>query len=212
VALGLAAAAPPSGEPAAGSAPALSAALAAPAAAAEPATPVAPAAAQTWRVDGVHSSIVFRVKHMGVANFYGTFGQFGGSIVLDEEDPSTSSVELTVQADSVDTRNAKRDQHAMSPDFLNAKEFPEISFKSTRIAAAGEGQWTLEGELTLHGVTQPVSATAELTGMVEGGKGGLAGFESRFEFKRSDFGMDNLLDALGDEVGVIVSLEVQSEG
>jgi polyisoprenoid-binding protein YceI len=195
VGLGLAAAAP---APAAPVAPL-------PAAAAR-ATPVAPG---TWRVDGVHSSVVFRIQHMGVSNFYGAFKDMAGQIVVDEADVEGASVEFTVQAESIDTRNAKRDQHAMSPDFLNAKEFPEISFKSTKVTAAGENKWTVEGDFTLHGVTKPISVTAERTGEAagRGGRGRIAGFEVHFEFKRSDYGMDNMLDALGDEMGVIVSLE-----
>jgi polyisoprenoid-binding protein YceI len=176
------------------------------------ASPVA-SDAQTWRVDGLHSSVIFSIRHMGVCDFYGAMKQVAGLIVIDPADAGSGSVELTIQADSVDTRNSKRDQHAMSPDFLNAKEFPEIGFKSTKITAAGEGKWALEGEVTLHGVTKTVSVTAEQTGMAEGrgGKGKVAGFECRFEFKRSDYGMDNLLESLGDEVGVIVSVEAQLE-
>jgi polyisoprenoid-binding protein YceI len=118
-----------------------------------------------------------------------------------------------VQAESVDTRNAKRDQHVMSPDFLNAQEFPEIVFRSTGVTPAGEGRWTVAGELTLHGVTLPIEVAAEATGegTGRGGKGRLMGFECRFEFERSDFGMDFMLEGLSDEVGVIVSLETQLE-
>jgi polyisoprenoid-binding protein YceI len=190
------------------------------AAAPSPALPAAPLAATadaeavdvgTWQVDGVHSSIVFRILHMGVSNFYGSFKDMSGKIVVDESDVANSSIEFTVMADSIETRNAKRDQHAMSPDFLNAKEFPEAVFKSTKVTAAGEGKWSVEGELTLHGVTKPISVTAEKTGEAEGrgGRGRVAGFECHFEIKRSEFGMDNMLGMLSDEVGVIVSLEVQ---
>jgi polyisoprenoid-binding protein YceI len=168
-----------------------------------------PDAPKTWRVDGLHSSAVFRIKHLGVSNFYGTFKEIGGTIVLDEDDAEESSVEITIAAGSVDTRNSKRDQHAMSPDFLNAKEFPEIVYKSSKLTAAGDGRWSMEGTLTLHGETRPLNVTVERTGMGPGmrGEGQLAGFECRFEFKRSEFGMDNLRDALGDEVAVTFAVE-----
>jgi polyisoprenoid-binding protein YceI len=190
----------------------LSAATPAPAASVGPfAAPAAgPAdAPQTWRVDGLHSSVVFRIKHLGVSNFYGSIKDIGGTIVLDPDDAEASSVEITLDAGSIDTRNSKRDQHAMSPDFLNAKEFPSITYKSSKVAGAGEGKWSVEGELTLHGETRPLDVTVERTGVGPGmrGEGQVAGFECRFEFKRSDFGMDNLLEALGDEVAVIFAVE-----
>jgi polyisoprenoid-binding protein YceI len=86
--------------------------------------------ADTFKIDPVHSSVIFSIKHLGVTDFYGRFNDVSGTVVFDKADPSKSSVEVTVPVESVDTKNEKRDQHLKSPDFFNAKQFPMIIFKS----------------------------------------------------------------------------------
>ena len=178
-----------------------------------PAAPLAavPAAAEHWTVDTGHSSLLFKVQHNGVSNFYGMFKEFSGRITQDA-DPAKSSVSFTVQAASVDSRNAKRDQHLMHTDFFSAKEFPTIEFKSSKVEKKGS-EWSVTGPLTLHGVTKDISAKVLETGKVTTEKGSLAGFEASFSFKRSDFGMDYGLDngGLGDEVSVVVAIEARLE-
>jgi len=188
---------------------ALLAVLALPAAA-PAAAPLSPAP-ESWAVDPVHSSLVFKVQHNGVSNFYGMFKEFSGRISLDAE-PSKCSVNFTVQAASVDSRNPKRDQHLNSPDFFSTKEFPTIEFKSSKVEKAGDG-WSVTGQLTLHGVSKDVTVNVVQTGKVKGEKGAKAGFESHFSVKRSDYGMDWGLDngALGDEVDVTLSVECRQE-
>ncbi len=165
------------------------------------------AAAATWNIDPVHSSIIFKVKHAGVSSFYGRFNKMSGTIVLNEEKPGDSTVEVTIPVESIDTNNGGRNDHLKSPDFFNAKEFPEINFASTVIKKDGDKRWKLEGEMTMHGVTQPVSAIVEMggTGEMRGTK--IAGFETTFKFKRSDFGMKGMLDMLGDEITVMAGFE-----
>ncbi len=165
------------------------------------------AAAATWNIDPVHSSIIFKVKHAGVSSFYGRFNKMSGTIVLNEEKPGDSTVEVTIPVESIDTNNGGRNDHLKSPDFFNAKEFPEITFASTVIKKDGDKRWKLEGEMTMHGVTQPVSAIVEMggTGEMRGTK--IAGFETTFKFKRSDFGMKGMLDMLGDEITVMAGFE-----
>ena len=190
----------------------LVAAIAAPAAA--PAPVPAPAAAPTeFEIDSVHSSAIFRIQHMGVSYFHGRFNSIQGRITADAENPAGSSVELTIAAESVDTANGKRDDHIRSPDFLNASEFPEIRFTSKSVKAAGATTFEVAGELTLHGETKPLTVKVEQTGLAKNprGEGQIAGFETTFTVKRSDFGMDQMLDALGDEVRLTVAVEARSK-
>ena len=171
--------------------------------------PLAPvsAAAKTFQVDPVHSAIIFKIKHQGVAWNFGRFIDMSGEVVLDEAEAAKSSVKLEVKAESVVTGNAKRDQHVMSPDFLDVKQFPTLSFESTRVGKKG-GTWTVEGNLEFHGTKKKITVEFEKTG--EGpGRGGatVAGFYAEFTIKRSEFGMDFMIGPLSDEVTIMVSLE-----
>ena len=179
-----------------------------------PAPAAAPAAAPTqFEIDPVHSTALFRIQHMGVSYFNGRFNQIEGQITLDAEDPAKSTVELTIAAESVDTNNKKRDDHIRSPDFLNASEFPEIKFKSEKVKALADKKVEIEGQLTLHGQTKPLKVQVEQTGLAKSsrGEGQIAGFETTFTIKRSDFGMDGMLDALGDEVRITLGVEARSK-
>ena len=178
-------------------------------AAREPAAlvPASPSAPTTWTIDSTHSSVIFRVKHMGVSNFYGRFNQIAGSVVLDDAKPGDSKVEITIPADSIDTNNDKRDGHLKSPDFFNAAEFPEIKFVSKTVKKDGEHHFKVDGELTMHGVTKPLSVKVEHVGMADGQRGKSTGFDMNFTLKRSDFGMTFMLDGLGDEITVMAGVE-----
>lgn len=176
---------------------------------AQPATAAAPASSSaTFSVDAVHSSVIFKIKHMGVSNFYGTFKDTSGTFSLGD----SASVDVTVKADSVDSRNSKRDDHIKSPDFFNAKEFPNITFKASGIKKGADGAYAGKGDLTFRGVTKPVTLTITPTGTGKG-QGGkeIAGFETRFTIKRSDFGNSSMVGPLSDEVDLIVALEGSSK-
>lgn len=163
--------------------------------------------AATYDVDTVHSSVVFGIKHVGASRFYGRFNKTSGQFSFDKSDPTKSKFNIEVDADSVDTGVEDRDKHLKSPDFFSTRQFPTITFKSTSLEKQGSG-WKLKGDLTLHGMTKPIEADFEWigTGEMRGQKKG--GFEARFTFKRSDFGMTKYLEgALGDDVRVIVALE-----
>lgn len=165
------------------------------------------ARADTFKIDPVHSSIIFSIKHLGVADFYGRFNDLSGKVVLDKADPSKSSVEITIPVESVDTHNEKRDQHLKSPDFFNAKQFPVIVFKSKSVEGSGD-TYKVTGDLTLHGVTKPLTLEVKKVTEAKGMEGEIrGGGETRFTLKRSDFGMNFMQGALGDDVSVIVSLE-----
>jgi polyisoprenoid-binding protein YceI len=166
-------------------------------------------AADAYEVDAVHSAVVFKVKHLGVSNARGRFNAISGSIAIDDADPSKSAIQIEVKADSVDTANAKRDQHLKSPDFLSVKEFPTISFKSKSVKKLPDGKYEVAGEFTLHGVTKSVTVKVEKTGSGKSPVGGgeLAGYETIFTIKRSDYGMKNAIPAIGDEIELTISIE-----
>jgi polyisoprenoid-binding protein YceI len=160
-------------------------------------------AADNYQVDPIHSVIVFRIKHFDVGMFYGRFNTPQGTVTFDSQDPSKSSFQLQVKAQDFDSGNAKRDQHVRGPDFLNAKEFPTISFKSKSVKAAdGDSRFEVTGDLTLHGRTKPVTAKLEKIGQA----GNRIGFEGVLEIKKSDFGVVGI-QGLSDEVRLIVAFE-----
>lgn len=172
-------------------------------------------AAGTFNVDPVHSSIHFMINHAGIANFYGRFNEFSGSFTMDSENPGASSLEFTVKVETVDTNNQGRDDHLRAPDFFNARQFPEAKFKSTSFSpGSGEGQWVVEGNLTIHGETKPVTVNLNWLGTGTFRNNDIAAFEANFTFKRGDFGMTTYLaddggddGPLGNTVTVLVSVE-----
>jgi polyisoprenoid-binding protein YceI len=164
--------------------------------------------ADTYTVDPVHSSISFMISHVGISNIHGRFNEFSGKITIDHADPSKSSFTLTIPIASIDTNNIKRDEHLRAPDYFNAKQFPTMSFQSTNVKAVGGG-YEVIGDLTLHGVTKPISFT------LQGGdkvvefpkKTKRIGLVSAFSIRRSDFGVNAELKLLGDEIPILVGIE-----
>jgi polyisoprenoid-binding protein YceI len=164
--------------------------------------------AETYQVDPVHSSNTFRIKHMNVAYFHGRFNDMAGTFVFDDADPAKCSFDVQVKVDSVDTNNAGRDKHLKSAELFDAEKFPQITFKSTSVKKAGDQTYDVTGDLTLHGVTKPITVKIERTGAGPGMKGEYrSGCETTFEIKRSDYGMKAMIGPLGDEVHLTVSLE-----
>jgi polyisoprenoid-binding protein YceI len=163
--------------------------------------------ADTFKIDPVHSSVIFSVKHLGVTDFYGDFREISGTVAFDAADPAKSSVDLTVPVEKIDTRNEKRDQHLKSPDFFNAKQFPTLTFKSTKVEGAGD-TYSVTGDLTIHGVTKPVTVQFKKGAETKGQQGETrSGGEAKFTIKRSDYGMTFMNGPLGDDVNIILSLE-----
>ncbi len=167
-----------------------------------------PVAAQTYQIDPVHTSLVFRIKHMDTAYVYGRFNQVTGSITLDERNPARSSVAIEVDANSVFTANEQRDNHLRSPDFLNVRQFPTITFRSTEVSRVNASTVQVKGNLTMRGVTRAVTASVTLTGKGRNPQGReIIGFETTFSIRRSEFGIRYGLPGLGDEVRIILSVE-----
>jgi len=160
-------------------------------------------AVDSWTIDSVHTSALFKIQHVGAGNFYGRFNDIAGTLTLDAADASKNAVTITIKIDSVDTKTPKLDEHLKSPDFFSAKEFPNLTFVSKSMTPAGSDVYDVVGELTLHGVTKPVTVKAVKVGQ----KGDRIGLETAFTIKRSEFGMKFMLDRLPDDVGIIFSLE-----
>jgi polyisoprenoid-binding protein YceI len=173
----------------------------------------APAArADEFAVDNSHTSVIFGVSHLGYSITYGRFNKVSGTFTLDPAGPEASTFQIAIDASSIDTNDAKRDEHLKGPDFFNAGEFPVITFKSTKVAAKRtEGGVVLQvtGDMTMHGQTKPV--TVELQKLGEGpGPGGndfRTGFNCQTKLKRSDFGMTTMVGPVGDEVAITISFE-----
>lgn len=170
---------------------------------------VADAPAGAFKTDAVHSAVIFRIGHMGVSSFWGRFNEPSGHYLIDTADPAKSTIDIAIDASKVDTANKKRDDHLRSPDFFNAGEFPTISFKSKSVTKSGDKNFKVDGELTMLGVTKPVTASLNYVGEAQTPQGYKSGFEAEFTIKRSEFGMTKYLegDAIGDEVKLIVSIE-----
>jgi polyisoprenoid-binding protein YceI len=175
---------------------------------AKPASAAAAAGVTAYTIDDVHSCALFRVKHAAASQFWGRFNDVSGTFTV-ADDPTRMAFSVEIKVDSVDTAEPKLDGHLKSPDFFNAAEFPTMKFTSKSAKkAAGENMFEVSGDLMMHGVTKPVTAMVELTGVSEM-MGGRAGIEAIFTVKRSDFGMTYGVDkgAIGDEVRVLVNLE-----
>ena len=176
------------------------------------ATPIPDKAAGTFKIDRVHSSCNFRVEHLAASMFWGRFDDVNGSITYTPGSTGSLEFDIRIPVASVHGGDDKLDNHLKGPDFFNAKEFPEMTFKSTKATPAGGRMWKVEGDLTLLGVTKPITAMVEWIGFSEPRGKKLIGFEASFTITRSDFGMDYQVDqgGLGDEVSIIVGLEAVS--
>ncbi len=162
---------------------------------------------QSYAVDPIHSSVVFKILHADTANFYGRFNKLTGIAKVDGG--TLAELTLTVDAESVDSNNKARDEHLRNPDFFNTKEFPEIRFKSTGIKKLEDKKYEVVGELTLLAQTKPITIQLVHTGTGKNMQGkDLVGYETTFTIKRSEFGMSGYIDkGIGDEVTLTVSFE-----
>jgi polyisoprenoid-binding protein YceI len=166
------------------------------------------APAGTYKIDPVHSVAYFEVGHAGgISRFMGRFNDMSGELVVDT--PEKSKVKVDVKVDSVDTRSDALDKHLKSPDFFNAVQFPMLSFASTAVTLGGAGEGTLAGNLTLHGVTKPVTFKLKEIGTGNGPKGDArVGYSAIASIKRSDFGIAyGIPKAATDDVDLRINIE-----
>lgn len=170
-----------------------------------------PKGAATYTVDNVHSCVVFRIKHLDISWFYGRFNEVSGTFTWDDAEPKNNKLAIDVKTASIDTNNTGRDEHLRKPDYFDAEKFPTIAFKGEHFKKTGENTFEVAGELTLHGVTKPLTVTLERTGSGRDPWGKTrVGFETTFTIKRSDFEVGDQR-GLSDEVRLTVSIDgVQS--
>ncbi len=165
------------------------------------------AAPTVFTVDAVHSSVIFRCKHLNTSFAYGRFNDISGTFAL-PADGEGAMIDVTVKTESVDTANGGRDGHLKSPDFFDAKQFPTITFKSSSVTKKSEGKYSATGTLTFHGVSKEITVDVDKTGEGPGMRGGtIAGLETTFSISRKEFGMNYMPEGLGDEVRIVVALE-----
>jgi polyisoprenoid-binding protein YceI len=143
----------------------------------------------TWNVDPSHSSVEFRVKHLGISTVRGSFREFEGRIEIGEDTDSTRAYG-SIKAASLDTGEPKRDEHLRSPDFFDAENYPEITFESTSVEVVDDEEFHVTGDLTMHGVTHPIRLVVEVEGTEQDPWGNTrVGLEAQGEINRSDWGM-----------------------
>ena len=179
------------------------------------AVPQPTATTTTWNIDPVHSVAEFKVKHMMISNVKGQFAQVSGVLVLDEKDLTHSRVEASIDGASINTRDSQRDTHLKSADFLHVEKFPTLSFKSARINHAADADLAVTGDLTIRGVTRPVTFTVEGPTPPAKDPWGNArlGLSASTKINRKDFGLtwNTALETGGILVGdeVTITLDVQ---
>lgn len=175
----------------------------------------AAAADSVWEIDPAHSSVQFSVRHMMVSNVRGEFRKVTGTVRGDEKQPTQAQVEATIDTNSIDTRNEKRDGHLKSPDFLDTEKYPTMTFRSKKIEQNGDGRYRVVGDLTLHGVTREVTLDVDgPSAPVKDPMGNVrAGAQATAKLNRRDFGIawSKSLDGggvmVGDEVNVTIDVE-----
>jgi polyisoprenoid-binding protein YceI len=172
------------------------------------------ASAAAFKIDASHSSVGFSVRHLVISQVRGQFTNVAGTVAIDDADVAKSTVEATIDAASVNTQVADRDAHLKSPDFLDTAKYPTITFKSKKVARAADGALEVTGDLTLHGVTKPVTLAATTTPDVKGMYGETRrGFSATTKISRKEFGLTwNKLVEAGPAVGddVTISLDIEA--
>lgn len=173
------------------------------------ASTAAPAAPTTYKIDPGHTSVVASWSHFGFSNPVATFGGAEGTITYDPANVGTSKVEVTIPLSGLDSRMEKFDEHLRSADFFDAEKFPNITFKSTKVEAAGDKKLRVFGDLTIKGVTRQVvlDTTINKIGEQPMAKRAAAGFDAVTTIKRSDFGVDKYAPNVSDAVTLRITTE-----
>jgi polyisoprenoid-binding protein YceI len=172
-------------------------------------TATAPASTVTWKIDPAHSRAEFKVKHMMISNVKGSFSGLTGTLMEDTADPTHSHVEATIEVGTINTGDEQRDAHLKSADFFEHEQHPQMVFKSTKIEKKGEEEYAVSGDLTLHGVTKPVTFAVE--GPSAPGKDPWGntriGLSATTRINRKDFGLT--WNAALETGGILVGEDVQ---
>ncbi len=166
---------------------------------------------ETYRIDAEHTNIGFKIRHF-FAKVQGRFNTFEGQIVLDRENLTEgSSVEITIDTASIDTNDTSRDKHLRSGDFFNAENHPKMTFKSKKVRSAGKNKLKVDGDLTIRGITKPVTLEVDVLGFGKG-YGFRGGFEVRTTIDRHEFNVswNDIVEGagvLGDDVEILMNIE-----
>jgi len=161
-----------------------------------------------WVIEPTHSLVEFTVRHMMIANVKGRFSEVEGEVIGDPHDLTGATIQVSINTASVDTRVADRDNHLRSADFFDSENYPQMTFKSTKITKTGEGEYRIDGELTIRDVTNPITLEATFEGAGKDPWGGeRAGFSAKGKLNRKDYGLT--WNAALETGGVLVSDEVK---
>lgn len=163
-----------------------------------------------WTVDSSHADVVFKIDHLGFSSTWGRFGDVSGTLVFDPENAENGTVEVVIAAASIDTNFADRDKHLRGGDFFHTQEFPEATFRSTRIEVTGENTANITGDLTMLGVTRPVVLSAVLNkvaALPQYPDVLVAGFSATTSILRSEWGLNFGVPAIGDQVDIFIDIE-----
>lgn len=168
----------------------------------------------SWKIDPAHSEVNFSVRHMMVSNVRGRFEKFSGTVDFNENDPAQSTVEVQIEAASINTREPQRDAHLRSPDFLNAEVFPHLAYKSTRVELLDSQHARVYGDLTIRDVTREVVLEVEYAGQAKSPWGTTsAGFSASTRLNRKDWNLvwNVALETGGVLVGETVNITIELE-
>lgn len=172
-------------------------------------------AAEKYILDKPHTQVIFSINHLGFTDSWGRFLDYEGSFTFDRVNPANSSVDVTVKTDSLDMGDTKWDEHLKSADFFDVAKFPTMTFKSTGITVTGENTADIIGDMTILGVTKPVTlkVTHNKSGILPmDDKVFVAGLSATAKIKRSDFGMEKYLPMIGDDVEIHLEVQGNQEG
>ena len=168
-----------------------------------------------WKVDKVHTSVGFAVRHMVISEVTGNFKDFDITVSASKDDFSDAVIDATIKVASIDTDNERRDNHLKSDDFFYAEKFPEIKFRSTSFEKVGENKYNITGDLTIRDATKKVTFDATLNGMLKTSRGVLAAWKATISINRFDFGLkwNRTIEAggliAGETVNITLVLELQ---
>lgn len=167
----------------------------------------------SWKIDPAHSQVTFSIRHMMISNVHGRFENFSGEVNFNENDPEKSSVNVKIEATSINTRDARRDGHLRSPDFLNAEQYPYLTFTSKRIEIVDDHHGRIIGDLTIRDITREVVLDTEYSGQSKMWGNTSAGFSASTKINRKnwDLNWNQMLESGGVLVGEDISINIDLE-
>jgi len=171
---------------------------------------VCAAETQTWQIDPNHTAAQFSVRHLGISTVRGVFEKTSGTVTFDVADPSKTSIEATIEVNTVNTRVQMRDNDLRSPHFFDAAKYPTMTFKSTHAEGAGAGKLKITGDLTIHGVTKSVIFDVEGPSQaIKDPMGNMRlGANATTKINRNDFGITTMPGVVGDEIQIVLDVEL----